>query len=90
MIFDFTTGGLFQTADSESKTFLVDPKINFDSAFSFAKGSSNKQQTSPRMVRSDKLARWRDDRGPIGRAIRSGDIDRLREAINSVRKQKGF
>ena len=40
---DFTAGGLLQTVETERKTFLVDPKIDYDSASSPARISSNKK-----------------------------------------------
>lgn len=88
MLFDYSAGGLIQTADSEMKTFLVDPKIDFDSASSFTRISSSKTQTSPGVERSDVLARWRKDDGAIGRAVRRGEFDILRAALESVRRQK--
>ena len=81
MLFDYSAGGLIQTADSEMKTFLVDPQINLASVSSFAKDSSKKQKTSPGVARSEVLARWRKDEGAIGRAVRRGELDLLRAAI---------
>lgn len=87
MMYDFTAGGMVKTADSEKKTFLVNPQINLASASSFAKDSSKKQKTSPGVARSEVLARWRKDEGAIGRAIRSGKFDLLRAALESIRIQ---
>ena len=87
MMYDFTAGGMVKTADSEKKTFLVDPQINFGSVSSSAKISSNKTQTSPGVARSEVLARWRDDKGPIGRAVQNGEYELLREAIREVKKR---
>lgn len=87
MMYDFTAGGMVKTADSEMKTFLVDPQINLASVSSFAKDSSKKQKTSPGVARSEVLARWRKDEGAIGRAIRREEFDILREAIREVKKR---
>ena len=86
-MFDYTAGGMVKTADLERKTFLVNPKTNIDSAFFSARISSNKKQTSPGVARSEVLARWRDDKGPIGRAVQNGEYELLREAIREVKKR---
>ena len=88
MMYDYTAGGMVKTAYSEKKTFLVDPQIIFDSAYFSARDSSKKQKTSPEVARSEVLARWRKDEGAIGRVVRRGEIDRLRAALESVRRQK--
>ena len=85
MKYDYSTSGLLQTPASKEKTFLVDPKISFDSASAFAKGSSRSQKTSPGVARSEVLARWRDNSGPIGQAIRAGRNDLLMAAIRKAK-----
>ena len=86
MLFDYSAGGLIQIADSEMKTFLVNPRIDYDTASSSARISSNKNQTSPGVARSEVLARWRKDEGAIGRAVRRGENDLLRAAIAKVKR----
>ena len=85
-MYDYTAGGLIQSPDSKENTFLVDPKIDYDSASIFAKDSPKKQKTSPGVARSEVLARWRKDEGAIGRAVRRGEYDLLRAALESIRK----
>ena len=82
MKYDYLAGGLFQTADSERETFLVNPMISSNSASSFVKGSPKKS------LPGEAWARWRYDSGPIGQAIRDGRIDLLRAALTSLRRQK--
>ena len=88
MKYDYSTSGLLQTVKTERKTFLVDPKIDFVTASSSARISSNKKQTSPGVARSEVLARWRDDKGPIGQAIRAGRKDLLEAAIRKTKINK--
>lgn len=82
MMYDFMAGGLLQSPDSKEKTFLVDSKINFDSASSFVKGSPKKS------LPGEAWARWRDDNGPIGRAIRENKMELVRAAITQVKRSK--
>ncbi len=72
-------GGLLQAPATKEKTLLVNPKINFDSASSFVKGSPKKS------LPGEAWARWRDDSGPIGQAIRAGRNDLLRAAIRNAK-----
>ena len=76
---DFMAGGLLQASVTKEKTLLVNPKLNFDSASSFVKGSPKKS------LHGDAWARWRDDSGPIGQAIRAGRNDLLRDAIRKAK-----
>ncbi len=76
---DIMAGGLLQAPATKEKTLLVNPKINFDSASSFVKGSPKKS------LPGEAWARWRDDSGPIGQAIRAGRNDLLRAAIRNAK-----
>lgn len=78
-MYDYTAGGLLQASVTKEKTFLVEPKTNFDSASSFVKGSPKKS------LAGEAWARWRDDSGPIGQAIRAGRNDLLRAAIRKAK-----
>ena len=82
MLYDIMAGGLLQAPATKEKTLLVDPKINFDSASSFVKGSPKKS------LPGEAWARWRDDSGPIGQAIRAGKDGLLRAALESLRRKK--
>ncbi len=76
---DIMAGGLLQAPATKEKTLLVNPKINFDSASSFVNGSPKKS------LPGEAWARWRDDSGPIGQAIRAGRNDLLRAAIRNAK-----
>ena len=74
-MFDFSAGGLIRINDLEKRTFLAVPKKN------------EKTAPSPSSALNRMSARWREDKGPIGLAIRENKFDLLRSAINTVKKR---
>ena len=74
-MFDYSAGGLIQINDLEKSTLLVVPQKN------------EKPVPFPSSVLNRMSARWREDKGPIGLAIRENKFDLLRSAINTVKKR---
>lgn len=77
IIYDYSAGSLVNIPGPEHKTFLREYRT--DTYFA---------PSSKRTVNNSGVSkRWREDKGPIGQAIRDGKLDLLRSAIEVVKKR---